>query len=276
MLYPKQKKQLTNILKEVDELEHNLAELGCFICGGAITSIFTGKEVNDLDVYFRCRESLNTFIEIVFDSHIESKPCLPVFANVNPEPINLNSFGLRYVGHTKKSIILVTQSGQEVQLIINKFYDSPQDIFDTYDFHLNMGCYDCKEENFVLSNNFLLDNASRHITVNPRTSYPIISQLRLAKYQERGYTINRKDFLMLACAVAQLELHSWEDVKESIGGLYGYNVDDIFNEDKDFTFEELFDQLEKLEPNDTRFTGLEYVACEKKLIEHINGLHKEG
>ena len=274
MKYKRQKKQLLNLLSNVSNLDHNLAELGCFIAGGAITSIFTGKEVNDLDVYFRNKETLVAFIEMVFNTHKDNKPCNLGFLGSSDQTVNLNSYELRYVGHTKKSIILVDSSGQEVQLIINRFYDSPQDIFDSFDFHLNMGCFDFKEDKFVLSDNFLTDNASRTMTVNPNTSFPIISQLRIAKYLERGYTISRKEFITLACAVTQLNFTSWEDVKEAIGGLYGYCVDDIFDETVEFTMNVLFEQLVELEANDQRFTGLDRFPDEKGLIEFVEKLHE--
>lgn len=269
--YKKQHKQLTSILDRVEGLKDNLAALGCFIAGGAITSIFTNKEVNDLDIYFRSKEDLKCFIQSTFNGWEETYPENGVLVDTNFA--DLNSFSLRYVGHTSKSIMFKAGE-QDVQLIHTQFYQSSQEIFDTFDFHLNMGCYDCKEDVFVLSNSFLTDNMSKSITINPKTSFPIISQLRLDKYKQRGYSINRKEFILLALSVASLELNSWQDVKNAIGGMYGYCVDDIFKEDVEFSKEEMYSQLIELEYNDNIYKPVEEFGECDEILEYIDDCHE--
>lgn len=252
--YSRQKKQLLSLVNETEGLEELFKELGCFVAGVAVTSVFTNKEVNDLDIYFRDQESLIKFIKGAFGE----TPCTsinpltpPSLINfeqdVSPSSVELDTFALRYVGHTDKSVMFLDGSGMQVQAIHCGFYPTVEDIFKSFDFTVNMGVYDFAQECFVLDEDFLTDNASRKLRVNKGTSFPIISQLRLFKYQQRGYSINRKEFIKLSLAVANLNLSSWEDVKNAIGGMYGYNIDDLFDEDKDFTMEEVFEQLEELE-----------------------------
>lgn len=266
--YKTQEKKLLSLIDE--DLVDVFAELGCYIAGGSVTSVFTNKEVKDLDVYFRDVESLLLLIENMFGERNKPKKGFSV--------LELQPFQLKYSGHTNKSILCNTQDGQEVQLIHDRFYEAPEDIFANFDFHINMGCYDCKEGLFVLSDKFLTDNASRVITINPYTAFPIISQLRIDKYKQRGYSINRKEFILLSCAVSKLHFESWEDVEKSVGGMYGYCVDDIFDGNKEFSYEELFTQLIELENDDGRFTGLEcFYTCDEllKFIKTCHGLVEE-
>ena len=39
------------LLSTMDIVSDTLAEAGAFIAGGAITSVFTNKEINDLDIF---------------------------------------------------------------------------------------------------------------------------------------------------------------------------------------------------------------------------------
>lgn len=247
-----------------------LSEHGCYVAGGAITSVFTSCEVNDLDVYFRSVESLILFVENMFGEMNKPKPNSNMFSRLTSE---IEPFSLIYRGHTNKSILCRTPSGQEVQLIHDRFYETPEDIFNNFDFHLNMGCYDLEEGMFVLSEHFLTDNSARVITVNPKTAFPIISQLRIDKYKQRGYTINRKEFILLACAVSQLNFMSWSDVKDSVGGMYGYCIDDIFDETVEFSYTELFKQLIELESSDGRFMGLATAYTCDELVKFIKVHH---
>jgi len=275
--HSRQKKQLLSLVSETEGLEELFKELGCFVAGGAVTSVFTNKEVNDLDIYFRDKESLIKFIKVTFGE----KPCVPCTPSainfdqdVTPSPVELDTFALRYVGHTDKSVMFLDGSGMQVQAIHCGFYPTVEDIFKSFDFTINMGVYDFAQGCFVLDDDFLTDNASRKLRVNEGTSFPIISQLRLAKYQQRGYSINRKEFIKLCLSVASLNLSSWDDVKNAIGGMYGYNMDDLFDEDKDFTIEEVFEQLEELECNLEGTTAKIPATDLEDLLEFIEEQHE--
>ena len=60
-----------------------------------------------------------------------------------------------------------------------------------------MGAFDCGKGEFVFHDDFFKDIAQRRLCVNPSTSFPIISLLRIDKYKQRGYQISRKDFINL-------------------------------------------------------------------------------
>lgn len=218
------------------ELLALLKKSNCVIAGGAITSLFSGKPINDIDVYFKDYESLVIVLKNIFgNSDLEDLECFDVA-----------SFSMIYTNHTKKSI-LFTKDGLNLQLIYFKFFNDVQSIFDTFDFTINMGAYDCSCDEFVFSDSFLKDIAQRRLVVNAKTSFPIISLLRIDKYKQRGYQISRKDFISLCLAVNRLPINNWENLSDAIGGMYGYAYTDIFNTSNVFSIDEAIDQLEKLE-----------------------------
>lgn len=230
------KKLLSHISNE--EIINLFKKTKCFIAGGAITSIFSGKDINDVDVYFRDYESLVVVLKNLFNHD-----------DVEDENFfDLSSFSLIYTNLTKKSI-LFTKDSLNIQLIYFRFFDTPTDVFNTFDFTINMGLYDCANEEFVLHEDFLKDIAQRKLAVNPKTAFPIISLLRIDKYKQRGYKVSRKDFINLCLAVNKLDIKSWDDAADAIGGMYGYTYTDLFDTKQPFSIEESINQLSKLEIN---------------------------
>ena len=44
-----------------------------------------------------------------------------------------------------------------------------------------------------------------------------------------------------------MEINSWEDAKDHIGGMYGFDVEDLFDEDEEFSLDKVIDQLKSIE-----------------------------
>jgi hypothetical protein len=235
--YPIEKNKLLEHLADKD-LITLLREAKCIIAGGAITSLFSGREINDIDVYFHDYKSLNMVLQNLFNVAEDDDNCLP-FLDTSP-------FTLIYTNHTKKSI-LFTKDKLNLQFIYFKFLPSSQAIFDTYDYTINMGAYDCGTEEFCLHPNFLKDIAQRRLNVNTNTSFPIMSLLRVDKYLKRGYQISKKEFVKLCLAANKLDFNTWEELYEAIGGMYGYTFDNLFDVAKPFSMDEAIQQLIDLE-----------------------------
>lgn len=268
-LYTRQKKELLGYVNITEELEEVLKGLNCFIAGGAITSIFSGKEVNDLDIYFTGLEELCAFIAIAFD-------CDDLLPEKYQELPELGRYSLRYTGHTKKSVMFTDSNGMQVQLIHCAFHETPESIFDSFDFSINMAAYDFKNECFVLDQEFLPDLAARRLAVNTGTSFPIISQLRIDKYKQRGFDISRKEFVKLSLAVANMDINSWDDAMDAIGSMYGYNYDELFDTNVDFSLDEMISQLEDLECRKFDTAKPCEIECDcEELIEAICEQHTE-
>ena len=218
------------------ELYDLFKDTKCILAGGAITSLFTGKEVNDLDIYLTSKEGLSQ-----------------VFANVYvvSEDKYLNKFDMIVKFATERSMLCIDKHNQQkVQLIHYKIHENVQSVFDSFDFEHVMGAFDFATEEFVLHENFLKSNAQRSIQFNPATDFPIYSLMRVSKYRERGYSISKAQMLRVAFTIANKQYDSWEKVKSEVSGLYGVAPDDLFDEAKPFSLEEVVLQLDKVVSND--------------------------
>lgn len=213
---------------KLGDLVTAIGDFGGVIAGGAVTSVFTNKEVNDLDVYFPDAKRASQFVAAVYSEE----------------------FGFhQFVNATTKCLMFVSRDTQEkFQLIYYKFHPTVEDIFRDFDFTINMGAYDPKTDSFILHEDFLRHNAQRTIQVNTNTAYPIISVLRTQKYRERGYHVSKPQLIRLLLAISQLQINSWDDLKDQLGGMYGYNADDIFPKDEDYSLEKALELIDKLSP----------------------------
>jgi hypothetical protein len=256
-----------------DAVINLLSTAGCFIAGGAITSIFSNKEINDVDVYFKDLKSLKNVLQVLFKMADADDDYDKIFDKINDD---ISSHELIYTNHTNKSI-LFTKGDLKLQFIYFKFFNSPQEIFDTFDFTINMGAYDCSKGEFVLHESFLKDIAQRRLSVNTKTAFPIISLLRVDKYKQRGYSISKKDFVNLCLSVNCLKFETWEQLQNAIGGMYGYIYTDLFDTAKPFSVSEAIEQLSKLETDIVSSVAVAGIEYDKLIsdIEHTLNIEKK-
>lgn len=213
-----------------------LKDTKCILAGGAITSIFSGAEVNDYDIYFTDKEGLSRLIAQVFgvseEDHIQSFDLIVKFA-------------------TNRSMLCIDKySKNKLQFIHYKVFKDAHDIFNSFDFEHVMGAFDFATEEFVFHENFFKSLAQRNIVFNPNTDFPIVSLMRTNKYKERGYKISKAQMLRVAFTIASRNYDSWEKVKSECAGMYGIAPDDLFDETKPFSLEEVVRQLEMVVLND--------------------------
>ncbi len=254
MNYKQEIKQLKNAIPE--DVLAILAHEKCFIAGGALTSIFTGTQINDIDIYFRSRDSLDRVMQVF--CNIKDKELTVKRPVVGDNQFKVDD-NIQPVTITKKSVVFSQGNGYwnptkgsytpqaSLQFISFQYFDTPEDIFNTFDFSINMCAYDCASGELTLHDNFLKHLARRSLVVNTNTAYPLISLLRCDKYKERGYNISTKEQMGLMFAVANMKIDSWEDAKDHIGGMYGFDVEDLFNEDEEFSLDKVIDQLKSIE-----------------------------
>jgi hypothetical protein len=209
-----------NLTFEKNKLYNHLGELfrlfkkhEVFVGGGTITSLFNGKEFNDIDIYFRSDKHLAAFIEDTF-----------------------NGSGGWVICHTRKAT-LVRMKDKEVQMIHFRYFDTAQELFDTFDFTVCMGAYDFKTEEFFFHEDFMKHNSQRILKFNGGTAYPMVSLIRVQKYNDKGYSISKSELLRISMACMALEISSYDDLKEHLGGMYGANFDNLFKDVKDEEFD---------------------------------------
>lgn len=211
---------------------------GAFVAGGAVTSVFTGAKINDVDLYFKSRRA---FERAVYDAYEE---------------------GLWCVAASKRAVTFADQNNNIAQLMYFDFFPTAEDIFKAFDFTVCMGAVDLDmgerskwkgaefisvgekhpDSGFVFHPDFLKHNSQRFLKFNAGTRYPLASSTRVLKYQQRGYTIGRGDMMKIALAVRGVKIDTWDDLKDQIGGAYGDKVV-LGNEDKPFSIEAAIDAL---------------------------------
>lgn len=228
-----------------------LKEAKAFIAGGMITSLFTNKEINDVDIYFRDGKSAYEFADYFLDSS-------SIVSSTNK--------ALQYVDHNNEQLL--------VQLIHYKFYESADDIFESFDFTINMGAYDFEKEEFVLHKDFLKHNAQRILKLGGQTDYPLITATRLNKYEDRGYNVSKAEMFRIMLSCMNLNISSYDDLKEHLGGMYGemYNklVDEL-DEEKEFDLTYIIDELGKLVLSEDYFNVREFIDIDKnKVLEQMD------
>ena len=196
---------------------------GFFVSGGAITSLVTRKEINDLDLYFVNKESLCEFIRCARE---EGWWCSFV---------------------SEKSINYVNKDGDKLQCIYYDYFDSPEDIWKDYDFTINMSSWSSVTGEMSYHEDFFLHNSQRYLSFNPNTKFAWISALRVQKYKERGYYIPKNQFLKIIITCSQVEVNSWEDFKSHCGQLYGLNyLSDDMLKGREFSIENALDLIDNV------------------------------
>ncbi|AZV43612.1 hypothetical protein BAOM_3003 [Peribacillus asahii] len=227
-----EKNKLYDYLGEdlIDTFKHHNA----IIAGGTVTSLFNNKDINDIDVYFRDEDSLINFL-----SDVWSSSCW-IVSNTN-----------------KATQFMYKKKDKEVnvQLIHFKYFNAAEDIFDTFDYTVCMGAYDFTTEEFILHPDFLKHNSQRILKFNSETAFPIVSLLRVQKYEKKGYVISKPEFIRIILTCMNLNINTYEELKDQLGGMYGINYDKLFEdiEDEEFDLQYAIDKIANISLSEDYF-----------------------
>lgn len=243
-------------------------ECNVMLVGGALTSILTNKEINDFDCYFKQKKDIDKFLFSVGGDAI--------------------GFACRFICITDKSITF-KYNETKIQLIHQSYYNDVLEVFSDFDFTVNMIGYDFENENISLDCKALQHLSQRVLSVNTNTKFPLISVLRVNKYLERGYTISKKEMFKLLLSVNKLNLESYDEVVKNLGGMYGISISEVFNQDKEFSIEEVIEQLSEYDFDNMKpYTCVDYYDFRDEFVfgDHIDllkalpffkgVLHKDG
>lgn len=199
--------------------DHFLPE-GALIAGGALTSAFTGQQINDVDIYFKTQQDFINAVADAYDSHMWC------------------------VAATDRAITFVKRD-KVVQLMHFDFFENAEAVFDAFDYTIVMAAYDIDKGEFVFHEDFFKHAAQRFLRFHSGTRYPYGSLMRVLKYQDRGYKIGRSDMLRIGLALQKVEMNSWEDLAKAIGGQYGEKAN--IESDKPFSIDAALDLFKDAE-----------------------------
>lgn len=208
-MYEEEKNKIKKRLMS-EETYGLLKKKKCFLAGGSIIGLFNGYSINDLDIY--CRNS-DDALELAFELR--------------------NTYTPTYVDH--KSIVM---SGEfdPINIITFRYFDSLESIFDTYDFTVCMGGYDFAKDEFEFHPRFFKDNMAKRLYYSSGSQYPLGAVVRrMSKYQEKGYSISRKELLKMVLDCFKLDLSTPEKLKDQITGMYGTDIDELLPKGQEFS-----------------------------------------
>lgn len=255
--YHWEKKQIKQALGQ--DLYSLMKDLKMILAGGALTSLFTGKEVNDYDLYFTDEDSVGVLISEIYGHSAYDY---------------LQSYQVKLNFMTEKSLLLKSETDAKVQFIHYKMYKDAQDIFDSFDYTINMVAFDFAKEEFAFHPEFWHHLSNRSLHFNPRTLFPVVSLMRVDKYKQRGYTISKSEMLRIAFTIADKQYCSWEEILSEVGGLYGVKVEDVFDTTKEFSLQEAIQQLEGVNMKESFESGGSYSFSDViKNVDHCTSQH---
>lgn len=197
---------------------------GCYIAGGALTCIASGKhdEINDYDFYFPSVEAAVEAIRYMKEYNT-------------------------HVTFVSDKSISYQKDGIDIQFIYTDFYPKAIDIFEHFDFTVNMVAYDCRDNSLTTHENFWLHLSQRYLSINTKTKFPIITNLRIDKYKQRGFKTSRTQMVKLSLAISSLNINSWEEAKAQMGNTYGLTLADFNNiKNTPFNLEALFECIDRI------------------------------
>ncbi|MEK4006486.1 hypothetical protein [Paenibacillus sp. FSL H3-0333] len=250
MNYQFEKNKLYNYLGQ--HLVSVFKEQKVFIAGGTISSLFSNREINDIDVYFRNEDSLTEIIEAVWEDSGD------------------------WINALTEKALLVRVADTEVQFIHFKYYEKAEDIFESFDYTVCMGAFDFQTEEFILHDDFLKHNSQRILKFNKATDFPVVSLLRVHKYKEKGYNISKPEFLRVALKCMDLKIKTVEELKNHLGGMYGVNYDKLIQlkEGEEFTIDLILDKISDITLSDEYFIEPKKVEF-KDIDEVIQRIQKQ-
>lgn len=230
--------------------------VGCYVAGGAVLSSVTKTEINDYDVYPKSKKNMIDIFHILCDNH-----CFVV---------NISDRAITFKSNTEKK-----ENGERMVVQVMTFdeFDSPEKIFNYFDFTVVMGAFDCDTNSYHFHEDFYPDITSKTLRFNTNTRYPLNSLLRITKYKNKGFNISKPEMVKMAMSVAKAGLpNSWEELESQIGGSYGREIR-LNCGDREYSYETAIEVLDDLSPDfENYMIGSEdYSDCTSDILEILYG-----
>lgn len=110
----------------------------------------------------------------------------------------------------------ITLSGK-MQIVI-RFFGSPEEIHNNYDFAHAMNYYDYDADSLVLKLEALESLMSRTL-IYRGSLYPICSMIRVRKFMNRGWRVSAGQLLKIAFQISELDLTDREILRQQLTGV---------------------------------------------------------
>lgn len=200
---------------------------GCYLAGGSILSVATKSEIADYDIYPKTKKDM---IDCFYA--LQDDGCFVV--NVSDRAI------------TWKSNDVTNDKGERaiVQVMTFDEFDTPEKIFEFFDFSVCMAAFDADTKEYHFHADFWPSVASRTLYFNPKTRFPLNSAIRVGKYTSKGYYLPKTESIKMSLAVINAGMpSSWQELESAIGGSYGRQIQ-LSVGDKEFSYENALEVLD--------------------------------
>ena len=219
-------------MKELNIIKSSLQGLkGCFVAGGALTSVFTRSKIKDYDIYPKSEDDMYAAVNWCFDNGLWC--------------VHLSERAVTFSDN--KDTSFYDEDATIIQIVTFGEFKKAKDIFKKFDFTINMAAIDLDDGKLYTHKNFLKHNSQRYLKFNTGTDFPYSSVIRLNKYKERGYTIGFADQFSMLMACQNKPINSWQDLKSQVGGFYGESIE--IRTDHEFTFDRAIKALHSATPS---------------------------
>lgn len=183
------------------ELYQKLKHLDGVIAGGAITSIVSGRKINDFDIYFKNKEQCEKAIDYLINHK-----------DWNTVSNTDNAVTFKRTGLVTSMIVQFIKSDKLL-------FEDPKDLINSFDFTINMAAFEIKSGKLYMHENFKEHIMQRKLIFNENTIYPIISMHRAIKYIQRGYKLSGYEQVKIALAINNLKMENYMDLKIQLQGI---------------------------------------------------------
>lgn len=183
-----------------DDDMRKLIKENTFIAGGVFRSLITNDKINDIDIFFKNKESVDKFITYAhkFFNHV-FKP----------------KYGVRY-RESDNSIMYVFRDKNPTLQFIKTFYGSVDEVIGRFDFKHTQIAYDPYHDQII---NFQ-DLRTKYLEYNENASHPIAALKRIFKFVKKGYYINDDELLKIIEHIHTLNLIDPKVYANHLNGLY--------------------------------------------------------
>lgn len=213
----------------------------CYIAGGAILSTVTKTDIVDYDIYPKTKKDAIDIIVFLLE-----EDCFVL--NLSDRAVTLKCNSIK--NENDERVI--------VQVMMFDDFETPEKIFEFFDFSVCMGAFDCDSKEYIFHKDFWVDVASKTLRFNPKTKFPLNSMMRISKYRNKGYILPTSEMIRMSLTLMQSNMPtSWDDLEKVIGGTYGRQVK-LHTKDLKFSVEnaiQFFDDLDidmhMLRPDET-------------------------
>ena len=138
----------------------------CFLAGGSIRSLYTGKKVKDWDIFFKSDSMAKYFIEVL--------------KLTNPDGKYIFKF-------ESKHTYTIMVNGEEIQFCLGQYAGEPEYVISKFDYTNSMAYYDLSSAELVLPEKFINACDNKLIEFNPDAFTPKVAAQRYNSFEDDGW-----------------------------------------------------------------------------------------